>query len=155
MNCIDRDTDIYMVLKKSPFLPRYDETITERGYDNTEYVEKIRYSSGREGKKWVVDMKLGILCSNFFFRVSGVGMDSDQVMMNRNNPKLVEQYTSIRDHFVKEQKSDHPIIRCNEIEYVMSGWVSHKPYLWMKEEERDGVLYPKIAVNGNKNKLEL
>ena len=64
-------------------------------------------------------------------------MDSDQVMMNRNNPKLVEQYTSIRDHFVKEQKSDHPIIRCNEIEYVMSGWVSHKPYLWMKKEERD------------------
>ena len=47
MNCIDRDTDIYMVLKKSPFLPRYDETITERGYDNTEYVERGEEMSGR------------------------------------------------------------------------------------------------------------
>ena len=100
-------------------------------------------------------MKLGILCSNFFFRVSGVGYDSDQVMKNREKPELFEQYTAIRDRFVKSQKNDHPIIRCKEIEYVMSGWISHKPYQWMKEEEHDGVLYPKIAVNGNKNTLEL
>lgn len=45
MNCIDNNTDVYMVLKKSPSLPKYDESVTERGYDNTEYVEKIRYSS--------------------------------------------------------------------------------------------------------------
>ena len=45
MNCINKDSDVYMVLKKTPSLPKYDESIVERGYDNTEYVEKIRYSS--------------------------------------------------------------------------------------------------------------
>ena len=34
-----------MVLKKTDALPRYDDTVVERGYDNVEYVEKIRYSS--------------------------------------------------------------------------------------------------------------
>lgn len=34
-----------MVLKKTEQLPRYDESITERGYDNVEFVEKIRHSS--------------------------------------------------------------------------------------------------------------
>lgn len=34
-----------MVLKKTDLLPTYDESVTERGYDNVEYVEKIRYSS--------------------------------------------------------------------------------------------------------------
>lgn len=45
MNCIDNNTDVYMVLKKTASLPKYDESVTERGYDNTEFVEKIRYSS--------------------------------------------------------------------------------------------------------------
>ena len=36
-----------MVLKKTSFLPKYDESVVERGYDNMEYVEKIRYSSER------------------------------------------------------------------------------------------------------------
>lgn len=35
----------YFVLKKSSFLPQYDESITERGYDNVLYTESIRYSS--------------------------------------------------------------------------------------------------------------
>lgn len=34
-----------MVLKKTSLLPKYDETVIERGFDNVEYVEKIRYSS--------------------------------------------------------------------------------------------------------------
>ena len=35
----------YFVLKKSSFLPQYDESIMERGYDNVLYTEYIRYSS--------------------------------------------------------------------------------------------------------------
>ena len=34
-----------MVLKKTNSLPHYDESIVQRGYDNIEYVEKIRNSS--------------------------------------------------------------------------------------------------------------
>ncbi len=34
-----------MVLRKSEVIPRYYEVITERGYDNMELVERLRYSS--------------------------------------------------------------------------------------------------------------
>ena len=33
------------VLQKSAALPRYDEAIEERGFDNVEYTEKIRNAS--------------------------------------------------------------------------------------------------------------
>lgn len=62
-----------MVLKKTDLLPTYDESVTERGYDNVEYVEKIRYSSISLFLFFIVDMKIGQLSNNFFFRVSGIG----------------------------------------------------------------------------------
>ena len=44
MNCIDDNTEVYVMLKKTAHLPVYDEMITERGYDNVSYVEKLRRS---------------------------------------------------------------------------------------------------------------
>lgn len=44
MNCLDANTEVYMVLKKSSILPLYDETVVERGYDNVVYVEMLRRS---------------------------------------------------------------------------------------------------------------
>ena len=101
-------------------------------------------------------MKLAILCSNFLFRVSGVGMDINAVMTNREKQSLIEQYKEVRDKFLLERKNFHPIATCKDIERIMSGWVSYRPYTWMEEEERDGILYPKIAVKSNKKQsLEL
>ena len=101
-------------------------------------------------------MKLAILCSNFLFRVSGVGMDINAVMTNREKQSLIEQYKEVRDKFLLERKNFHPIATCKDIEWIMSGWVSYRPYTWMEEEERDGILYPKIAVKSNKKQsLEL
>ena len=62
-----------MVLKKTNSLPRYDESIVQRGYDNIEYVEKIRNSSWFFVIFVILDMKIAQLCTNFLFRVSGIG----------------------------------------------------------------------------------
>lgn len=44
MNCIDKNTELYVVLRKSDYLPTYDESITERAYDNVAYIEMLRRS---------------------------------------------------------------------------------------------------------------
>ena len=98
----------------------------------------------------ILDMKIAILCSNFLFRVSGIGMDINAVMTNREKQPLIKQYKEIRKHFLLERNNFHPIATCKEIESIMSGWISFRPYTWMEEEERDGVFYPKIAVKSNK-----
>ncbi|CBK24630.2 uncharacterized protein [Blastocystis hominis] len=63
MNCIDSDTEIYFMARKSEALPRYSESVVERGFDNVEMVERLRYTAA----------KFGMLCSGFLFRVPGVG----------------------------------------------------------------------------------
>ena len=101
-------------------------------------------------------MKAAILCSNFLFRVSGYGVDINAVVNNRNKPELIRQYEQIRNKFLKTVPNIHPIVTCNEIEPIMTGWVSFKKYTWMEEVERDGIIYPKIAVKaGNKVEFEL
>ena len=141
MNCIDRNTEIYMVLKKSGNFPRYDERVTERGFDNVEYVEKIRH----------MNVKMAQLAANFFFRVSGVGVDSTVVLENQKRGDLQKQFSEIRDAYEKTLPNDHPIVNCEEIEPAMYGWVSFRKYTWMEEERKDNVLYPKIAVDSAKN----
>lgn len=74
MNCIDANTEVYVMLKKSDYLPIYDETITQRGYDNVAYIEMLR----RSCILWYVEieflaMKFGLLADEFFFRVPGIG----------------------------------------------------------------------------------
>lgn len=59
MTCMDKDSEEWkrgrrvrrrvFVLQKSARIPRYDEAIEERGFDNVEYTEKIRNAS-RRGK---------------------------------------------------------------------------------------------------------
>ena len=95
-------------------------------------------------------MKLGILCSNFFFRVSGIGYDSSTVMEYRKNSKLFSQYEQIRTQYIKSLTNSHPIANCHQIEPAMSGWVSFRPYRWLEEEERNNVQYPRIAVKSGK-----
>lgn len=77
-------------------------------------------------------------------------MHSDDVYTNMQKEDLKAQYESSRDSFMETIPNRHPIIECNEIEPAMRGWVSYHPYTWMKEEEIDGKLYPKIAVQSNK-----
>ena len=36
-----------MVLRKSEFLPRFSESVIDRGFDNVEFVERLRYSCTR------------------------------------------------------------------------------------------------------------
>lgn len=44
MNCINANTELFVVLKKSDYLPFYDESITKKGYDNVAYIEMLRRS---------------------------------------------------------------------------------------------------------------
>ena len=74
MNCIDENTELYVVLKKSDYLPLYDESITERGYDNVAYIEMLRRSCINDcGKNNSIAMKFGLLADEFLFRVPGIG----------------------------------------------------------------------------------
>ena len=95
-------------------------------------------------------MKMGILCSNFFFRVNGIGYDSNTVLEHRKDSRLFSQYDQIRNQYIESLSNRHPIVNCHHIEPIMSGWVSFKPYTWMKEEERDNIQYPRIAVKTGK-----
>lgn len=36
----------YFMARKSELLPRYSESVVERGFDNVEMVERLRYSGG-------------------------------------------------------------------------------------------------------------
>lgn len=95
-------------------------------------------------------MKLGILCSNFFFRVSGIGYDSSAVIENRKKMQLFSQYEQIQARYIKSLSNNHPIINCHQIEPIMTGWVSFRPYTWLGEEERNNIQYPRIAVKSGK-----
>lgn len=77
-------------------------------------------------------------------------MDSRDVIANMEKEELKEQYKKIKEQFLSTLSNRHPIVECKEIEPAMRGWVSFQPYTWMKEEEKDGKLYPKVAVKSNK-----
>lgn len=77
-------------------------------------------------------------------------VDSRVVFENMKNEELHEQFLHVKEEFLKTIPNHHPIVECHEIEPAMRGWVSYQPYTWMKEEERDGVFYPKVAVQSNK-----
>ena len=38
--------------RKSELLPRYSESVVERGFDNVEMVERLRYSGGGRAILW-------------------------------------------------------------------------------------------------------
>ena len=73
MNCIDDNTEVYMMLQKSKVLPVYDEMITERGYDNVSYVEMIRRSCTIRIALIILAMKFGMLGDEFLFKTSLYG----------------------------------------------------------------------------------
>lgn len=77
-------------------------------------------------------------------------VDSRVVFENMKNEELHEQFLHVKEEFLKTIPNHHPVVECHEIEPAMRGWVSYQPYTWMKEEERDGVFYPKVAVQSNK-----
>lgn len=64
----------YMVLKKSGNFPRYDERVTERGFDNVEYVEKIRHMSRSLAVVWS-RCEDGPVSSEFLFPSEWSGVD--------------------------------------------------------------------------------
>ena len=140
MNCIDRDTELYMVLRKSEFLPRFSESVIDRGFDNIEFVERLRYSS----------MKFAMLCKEFLFRVPGIGMDSDVLFKRLSDPALRSQYEAIRDEHIRSVEGLNPTTSCDLVEGAMYSWIGFEKYEWMPEQVVNGVVYPKIAVKRGK-----
>lgn len=136
MHCLGNTTESYFVLKKTSYLEEYDEEIVERGYDNVLFTEWIRRSN----------FKIAQLCNNFLFRVDGVGVDSDTVVANRERADLKVQFEQRREELERRVPNAYPIATCGEIENAMYSWLSMKPYSWMRKTTKNGVLYPKIAV---------
>ena len=56
------------------------------------------------------------------------------------------QFDQRREELEQRVPNAYPIATSGEIENAMYSWLSMKPYSWMRKTTKNGVLYPKIAV---------
>lgn len=83
-------------------------------------------------------------------------VSSDTVVANREKVDLKSQYEKRKQELEQKLPNAHKIVKCEEIEEVMFNWLNLKAYSWMKKTEKNGVLYPKIAVEARvEPKLEV
>lgn len=63
--------------RKSEALPRYSESVVERGFDNVEMVERLRYSGG--GRRRFVNYRRNLECcvTGFYYAFLAWGMFVD------------------------------------------------------------------------------
>lgn len=136
MVCIDRFTELYMVMRKSDQLPLFDESINDRGFDNVERIERLRYSS----------FKIGQNSKDFLFRLPSIGVSSDYVYSVLHDPQEVTKQSQKSMAYASSQTLHDPIIYCDELDTIQHGWSSFRRYYFTQPRSEGDLWFPRVAV---------